>query len=164
MLISDACIPYFSTVGSKDEECAECEEQCSPCLGNGCIDLPEPYDTEGLGPGEMLELVSGMMTPDRSVSDSPIILESTTTVSTMGPAGTTITSTESVSLYLDTASLNEFVNVGTCNSGSNKKCNECEGSCERNRDCKGDLKCLKRDGDESVPGCLGETTRVENYC
>lgn len=112
----------------------------------------------------MLQLVSGMMTPDRSVSDSPVVLESTTTVATMNSVGDTITTTESVSLFLDTASLNEFVNVGTCNSGSNKKCKECEGSCERNRDCKGDLKCLKRDGDESVPGCFGEPIRGENYC
>lgn len=165
LLISYACcIPYVSTVGSKDEACAKCEEQCSPCLGNGCIALPEPYNSEGLGPGEMLELVSGMMTPDRSEADSPVILESTTTVTATGPAGATITTTEIVSLLLDTTSLNEFANLGTCNSGSNKKCKECEGSCERNRDCKGDLKCLKRDGDETVPGCFGEPRTGENYC
>ena len=83
---------------------------------------------------------------------------------TTGPAVATITTTESVSLNLDAAGFNEFVNVGTCNSGSNKKCRECEGSCERNRDCKGDLKCLKRDGDEPVPGCFGEPMTGENYC
>ena len=164
-LLSDSCcIPYFFTVGSKDESCAECEQQCSPCLGNGCIALSEPYNTEGLGPGEMFELVRSMMTPDRGVSDSPVALESTTTVTTTGPAVATITTTESASLSLDTAGFNEFVNVGTCNSGSNKKCKECEGSCERNRDCKGDLKCLKRDGDEPVPGCFGEPMTGENYC
>ena len=29
----------------------------------------------------------------------------------------------------------------------------CEGDCDYDSDCKGDLICFQRDGDESVPGC-----------
>ena len=43
---------------------------------------------------------------------------------------------------------------------------ECEGDCDIDRDCEGDLICFQRDGIESVPGCLGgedESGRTD-YC
>jgi hypothetical protein len=44
--------------------------------------------------------------------------------------------------------------VGEC--GSNYLCDLCEGDCDSDSDCAGDLICLQRDGFEAVPGCSGE--------
>ena len=43
--------------------------------------------------------------------------------------------------------------IGEC--GSNYKCDLCEGDCDSDSDCAGDLICLQRDGFEAVPGCSG---------
>ena len=42
----------------------------------------------------------------------------------------------------------------------------CEGDCDYDSDCKGDLKCFQRDGDESVPGCEDSeyATTLYDYC
>ena len=42
----------------------------------------------------------------------------------------------------------------------------CEGDCDYDSDCKGDLKCFQRDGDESVPGCEDSeyATTGYDYC
>ncbi len=43
--------------------------------------------------------------------------------------------------------------------------NECEGDCDRNSDCKGNLICFEREGGELVPGCLGgEEGSSTDYC
>eukprot|EP00985_Skeletonema_marinoi_P008786 scaffold4015_cov200-Skeletonema_marinoi.AAC.17 len=43
---------------------------------------------------------------------------------------------------------------------------ECEGDCDKNMDCAGDLICFQRKGTEKVPGCLGgeEDSRPTDYC
>jgi len=43
---------------------------------------------------------------------------------------------------------------------------ECEGDCDKNRDCAGDLICFQRETTEKVPGCLGGETdsRGTDYC
>ena len=35
------------------------------------------------------------------------------------------------------------------------QCNECEGDCDQNGDCAGDLICFQRSGFTTVPGCSG---------
>ncbi|CAJ1950550.1 unnamed protein product [Cylindrotheca closterium] len=40
----------------------------------------------------------------------------------------------------------------------------CQGDCDRNRDCAGDLVCYQRTGTEQVPGCLGQGTADRDYC
>jgi uncharacterized surface protein with fasciclin (FAS1) repeats len=47
--------------------------------------------------------------------------------------------------------------VGQCSP--QKKCNQCEGDCDTNDDCAGDLVCFKRRGMsfKKVPGCRGGT-------
>jgi len=44
--------------------------------------------------------------------------------------------------------------------------NACEGDCDNDNDCKGDLVCFTRDGDgtEAVPGCLGQGKPGDDYC
>ena len=132
-----------------------CPETCG-----GCVDLPPPYGDMFTAEG-LLELMADPPAPE--LLDSSAVLASTTTTLTTGMDSTAFTA-ESATLSLDVASSTQFVSVGTCNSGKNKRCQECEGSCGRNRDCRSDLKCFKRDGDESVPGCLGEAVTGENYC
>jgi len=34
-------------------------------------------------------------------------------------------------------------------------CGLCEGDCDNDDGCSGDLKCFQRDGNEPVPGCSG---------
>lgn len=52
------------------------------------------------------------------------------------------------------------------NPASGFPLSECEGDCDRNRDCKGTLICFQRDATESVPGCLGGETQSSrtDYC
>ena len=42
----------------------------------------------------------------------------------------------------------------------------CEGDCDYDSDCKGDLICFERNGDESVPGCDDSpyATTGYDYC
>ena len=35
------------------------------------------------------------------------------------------------------------------------KCSLCQGGCDRDRDCQDGLECMRRDGNETVPGCEG---------
>ena len=42
--------------------------------------------------------------------------------------------------------------------------NECEGDCDSNSDCAGNLSCFQRDGREPVPGCYGLGTSGRDYC
>ena len=45
--------------------------------------------------------------------------------------------------------------VGECSS-STYLCGECEGDCDDDNDCAGDLVCTQRSGSEAVQGCSGE--------
>ena len=40
----------------------------------------------------------------------------------------------------------------------------CEGDCDRNADCAGDLKCFQRSGTTRVPGCSGSGSPGADYC
>jgi hypothetical protein len=41
---------------------------------------------------------------------------------------------------------------------------QCQGDCDNDKDCQGDLKCFKRDGLVSVPGCRGSGAIDYDYC
>ena len=41
---------------------------------------------------------------------------------------------------------------------------KCEGDCDGDSDCSGNLKCFKRDGTEAVPGCEGSGVSGKDYC
>ena len=45
-----------------------------------------------------------------------------------------------------------------------KNLNECEGDCDVDSDCIGDLKCYFRFSDEPVPNCLGNGVNKRDYC
>jgi hypothetical protein len=45
--------------------------------------------------------------------------------------------------------------IGECGSES-YKCGLCEGDCDSDSDCEGDLVCISREGHDAVPGCTGE--------
>ena len=40
----------------------------------------------------------------------------------------------------------------------------CEGDCDNNSECAGDLKCFQRSANEMVPGCVGVGVRGKDYC
>ena len=40
----------------------------------------------------------------------------------------------------------------------------CEGDCDHNSDCAGDLRCFKRGALEDVPGCSGKGISNYDYC
>ena len=41
---------------------------------------------------------------------------------------------------------------------------KCEGDCDGDSDCSGDLKCFERSGTEAVPGCEGSGVSAKDYC
>lgn len=47
----------------------------------------------------------------------------------------------------------ELTHGGIFSCSSKTPCEKCEGDCDKDADCKGDLKCFKRDKFEFVPGC-----------
>ena len=47
---------------------------------------------------------------------------------------------------------------------SSTPCDACEGECNDDTDCRGNLKCLKRFDDEPVAGCLGNPIQARDYC
>ena len=44
--------------------------------------------------------------------------------------------------------------VGECGN-EDYLCNKCEGDCDSDDDCEGDLKCFQRSDSGPVPGCAG---------
>jgi hypothetical protein len=52
--------------------------------------------------------------------------------------------------------------VGECNANI-FLCKECEGDCDRDEDCEGDLICMQRDGLERVSGCMGAGGSTDMY-
>jgi len=44
------------------------------------------------------------------------------------------------------------------------KLGQCEGDCDKDDDCEGNLKCHQRDGITSVPGCVGTGGKDWDYC
>lgn len=50
----------------------------------------------------------------------------------------------------------EVLEYQKCNN--NNQCGICQGICEQNSDCKGDLTCFLRNGTETVPGCTKTTS------
>jgi hypothetical protein len=41
---------------------------------------------------------------------------------------------------------------------------ECQGDCDNDDECDGDLICFQRDGTEIVPGCVGVPVEGTDYC
>ena len=55
--------------------------------------------------------------------------------------------------------------TGNGRGGTNSRpLNKCEGDCDKDSDCFGDLKCFQRNGNEKVPGCSGTGTKGWDYC
>jgi hypothetical protein len=41
---------------------------------------------------------------------------------------------------------------------------ECEGDCNTNKDCSGNLICLQRNNGENIPGCTGKVNKRGDFC
>jgi hypothetical protein len=46
----------------------------------------------------------------------------------------------------------------------NDNCDACEGDCDSDLQCKGNLLCFQRNGIQAVPGCTGSGTSGRDYC
>jgi hypothetical protein len=46
----------------------------------------------------------------------------------------------------------------------NDNCDACEGDCDSDKQCKGNLKCFQRNNDREVPGCNGAGISGRDYC
>lgn len=50
----------------------------------------------------------------------------------------------------------EILPLGSDYCTEANKCGSCEGDCDTNDDCDGDLICFQRDPGDDIPGCDGE--------
>lgn len=50
------------------------------------------------------------------------------------------------------------------NPVANYPLGQCQGDCDTDKHCAGDMKCLQRSGREEVPGCLGKDSTSTDYC
>ena len=72
-------------------------------------------------------------------------------------------------LALKASNSEDFHFIGRCESGQNRECDKCEGDCDNDDGCKGNLKCCKNDAYDTTPGCSkgdndNEKTRNADYC
>ena len=61
------------------------------------------------------------------------------------------------------ATASRFQDYTTDGCGS-ARCGQCEGDCDRDDDCQGNLVCFQRAGDEAVVGCRGTARSGWDYC
>ena len=52
--------------------------------------------------------------------------------------------------------------IRTCTVDS--PCDECQGDCRYDLDCKGDLVCFQKDGSIPIPGCVGDDKSRTDWC
>ena len=52
----------------------------------------------------------------------------------------------------------------TADGCGSARCGQCEGDCDRDDDCQGNLVCFQRAGDEAVAGCRGTPRSGWDYC
>ena len=57
---------------------------------------------------------------------------------------------------------NKLRNVGGCTAAN--PCGKCEGDCNDDNDCRGDLKCFQRDSCVQIPGCYDGSPCDYDFC
>ena len=124
-----------------------------------------------------------MTTATSASTTTPATTTATTTTATTSQAqvettsstttSTTTTSTSSLPKRLrepaSTSSLPKANEVTKSNwDGKTKSSDfplgECEGECDKDRDCKGDLICYQRNSGHSIPGCSGVPNSGSDFC
>lgn len=50
------------------------------------------------------------------------------------------------------------------NCSRDNPCGQCQGDCDSNRDCAGDLVCFQKSGKKPVPGCSGSDSSRTDFC
>ena len=56
------------------------------------------------------------------------------------------------------------INTSVRNCSPTKPCNQCEGDCDVDMDCKAGLKCFQKSGAADVPGCVGRDVSSNDFC
>lgn len=54
--------------------------------------------------------------------------------------------------------------LATVHKQKDEPLGHCEGKCNSDDDCEGDLICMDRDSEDEVPGCAGDPRKADNYC
>ena len=99
----------------------------------------------------------GQRKSDYCYDDSP----PDTPAPTSSPTATPVTSSPTASPVSD----NTLVIAGDNGSPSAAfPLGKCEGDCDGDSDCSGNLKCFQRSGTEAVPGCEGSGVSGKDYC
>uniref|UniRef100_A0A7S4N0E7 Uncharacterized protein n=1 Tax=Odontella aurita TaxID=265563 RepID=A0A7S4N0E7_9STRA len=69
---------------------------------------------------------------------------------------------------VELAPSNQLIHKGECTRSSCPEppfpLGECEGNCDDDSECAGELKCIQRDETEGVPGCYGLGVYAKGYC
>jgi len=65
---------------------------------------------------------------------------------------------------VDTPTRPSLVNLGKSGCTSKRPCGKCQGDCDADSQCAGNLKCGKRSGYALIPGCLEGGKKDYDYC
>lgn len=138
---------------------ASAREEAELCASSSCA------DDDSIGEISLLQtqLKMGEVQHDSflTVTGQP---PDTTTVTTVT---TTTTSTSAMEGGINVSWGRTMVDKGLSGCVEGQECDECEGHCQTDADCKAGLKCYHRHHHEDVPGCsrLGSGNVLQNdYC
>mmetsp|Transcript_39843 Transcript_39843/g.67952 ORF Transcript_39843/g.67952 Transcript_39843/m.67952 type:complete len:336 (+) Transcript_39843:113-1120(+) len=155
--LTGSCNAYkaCTKIAKVGESIARAEDCCN--TDNECFEATE----------EDLEATCSSTSTTSTSTSSTSTTSSTASTSTSSTS--TSTSTSSTSIISTSTSTNPtdtpLQEVG--NNQLNSKCgclDRCQGDCDNDKDCMGNLVCFTRDGRENVPGCSGEGKPGNDYC
>lgn len=141
----------------------------------GCTGIPTTFDWDyclpgvdsspGLNPSSVMGLCQGDCDTDAHCSGSLLCFQRDGTEDVPGCAGA---GTSTWDYCVSESALWEpgIVPWVLVDHGTNPSAilGPCQGDCDIDADCAGDLTCFQRDGTATVPGCLGTGTSDLDYC
>lgn len=148
----------------KDEDCKpglvcvnrHADEEVVGCSGNAVAGVDYCNDLNSFDSLDVSTTPSPTTMPRSSLSFAPTQLASVKATSGASATSETvleITTPETVLTFL-----------GGMPPSDAFPLNMCEGDCDADEDCDGELLCFKRNGDEEIPGCTGSAVSGEDYC
>jgi len=119
--------------------------------------LAAQIENKGFSPIGMLGLCEGDCDIDSDCQGNLTCFQRETDGEVPGCNGTTISEMD----YCYDAEAEQIVNKGFHPEG---QLGLCEGDCDEDSDCRGNLRCFQREKDGEVPGCYGSTISEMDYC
>lgn len=146
----------------------KCEGECTMCQGdcNSDDDCADDLECFSRGNGERTAVPGciGGGEGDLPGMDYCYMPEPPTTTTTTTTTETTTVTTTTESMELASADAPQLTFARECSA--EEPCNACEGDCDKDTDCAGELLCFSRiqGSVEFVPGCTGMGTAGMDYC